>query len=243
MAKIIQFRLFEPPEVHEIGPRGYEGFTAKFKPKKTTDDCYTPPAVYDAVVKYIDGNIMKLDGYTILRPFKPGGDYLSERYGDDTVVIDNPPFSIYRRIVRNYYEMGARFFLFGPALSLFVPGVEVAYIIQSAEIVYENGAKVRTSFVTNMLPVWSQIRVILAGKLEAAIIEAQHHNRAKKKHVKPDGLYSSADLLKFVKAGEDRMLEGSTEYVTEINGRRIFGSAMKFPKKDTDYLKTLEYGK
>ena len=136
-------------------------------------------------------------------------------------------------------RMGVRFFLFGPALSLFVPDVEVAYVIQSAEIVYENGAKVRTSFVTNMLPVWSQIRVILAGKLEAAIIEAQHHKSAIKKHVKPDGLYSSADLLKFVKAGEDRLLEGSTEIISEINGRRIFGSAMKFPKKDTDYLKSL----
>ena len=25
----------------------YEGFVEKFKPKKTTDDCYTPPLVYD----------------------------------------------------------------------------------------------------------------------------------------------------------------------------------------------------
>ena len=28
----------------------YEGFVEKFKPKKTTDDCYTPPAVYDYVL-------------------------------------------------------------------------------------------------------------------------------------------------------------------------------------------------
>ena len=27
----------------------YEGFVEKFKPKKTTDDCYTLPAVYEAV--------------------------------------------------------------------------------------------------------------------------------------------------------------------------------------------------
>ena len=27
----------------------YAGFVEKFKPKKTTDDCYTPPAVYEAV--------------------------------------------------------------------------------------------------------------------------------------------------------------------------------------------------
>lgn len=27
----------------------YDAFVEKFKPKKTTDDCYTPANVYDAV--------------------------------------------------------------------------------------------------------------------------------------------------------------------------------------------------
>ena len=27
----------------------YEQFVEKFKPRKTTDDCYTPPLVYEAV--------------------------------------------------------------------------------------------------------------------------------------------------------------------------------------------------
>lgn len=27
----------------------YQDFVEKFKPKKTTDDCYTPPDVYEAV--------------------------------------------------------------------------------------------------------------------------------------------------------------------------------------------------
>ena len=27
----------------------YDAFTEKFKPKKTTDDCYTPPLVNDAI--------------------------------------------------------------------------------------------------------------------------------------------------------------------------------------------------
>lgn len=27
----------------------YDAFVEKFTPKKTTDDCYTPPLVYDAV--------------------------------------------------------------------------------------------------------------------------------------------------------------------------------------------------
>ena len=30
----------------------YAAFVEKFKPKKTTDDCYTPPAVYEAVLNY-----------------------------------------------------------------------------------------------------------------------------------------------------------------------------------------------
>ena len=31
----------------------YDGFVEKFKPKKTTDDCYTPPAVYDLSLIHI----------------------------------------------------------------------------------------------------------------------------------------------------------------------------------------------
>ena len=31
----------------------YEGFRQKFKTKKTTDDCYTPPAVYNAVLDWV----------------------------------------------------------------------------------------------------------------------------------------------------------------------------------------------
>lgn len=31
----------------------YEAFVNKFKPKKTTDDCYTPPKVYEAVKDWV----------------------------------------------------------------------------------------------------------------------------------------------------------------------------------------------
>ena len=60
----------------------YDGFIEKFKPKKTTDDCYTPPAVYDAVLSYVDRHICPLEGHHIVRPFFPGGDY--EGYGYST---------------------------------------------------------------------------------------------------------------------------------------------------------------
>ena len=35
------------------GNEEYNAFVEKFEPKKTTDDCYTPPAVYDAVADYV----------------------------------------------------------------------------------------------------------------------------------------------------------------------------------------------
>ena len=35
----------------------YEQFVEKFKPKRTTDDCYTPPQVYETVLKWVRENI------------------------------------------------------------------------------------------------------------------------------------------------------------------------------------------
>lgn len=53
----------------------YESFLAKFKENpKTTDECWTPKDVYEAVVKYV-GEVYPLEGKQILRPFYPGGDY------------------------------------------------------------------------------------------------------------------------------------------------------------------------
>ena len=50
----------------------YQLFVDKFKPKKTTDDCYTPPNVYD-VVKNWALKEYGWEGRTIVRPFYPGG--------------------------------------------------------------------------------------------------------------------------------------------------------------------------
>ena len=77
----------------------YDGFCEKFKPKKTTDDCYTPPAVYDAVLDYVNRNVTPLEGREVVRPFWPGGDYERHEYPKGCIVIDNPPFSITAQIV------------------------------------------------------------------------------------------------------------------------------------------------
>lgn len=50
----------------------YSGFVEKFKPKKTTDDCYTPPLVYGAIANWVakEYGLNKAD---FVRPFYPGG--------------------------------------------------------------------------------------------------------------------------------------------------------------------------
>ena len=132
----------------------YEEFVEKFKPKKTTDDCYTPPAVYEAVLAWVEANSrVAFDRSQVLRPFKPGGDYESEDYRG-RVVIDNPPFSILSKIVNFYLGRGVKFFLFAPALTLLSgklkPG-SVTYVANFCNITYENGAIIKTCFVTNMM--------------------------------------------------------------------------------------------
>ena len=96
----------------------YDQFVDKFKPKLTTDDCYTPDAVYDAVAGWV-AKEYKLDQSDFVRPFWPGGDYESYDYPEGCVVVDNPPFSILSKIVRFYDSRKIRFFLWAPALTLF----------------------------------------------------------------------------------------------------------------------------
>ena len=127
----------------------YEGFVDKFKTKKTTDDCFTPPEVYNCVLKYVSDKCNIKDS-EIVRPFYPGGDYENCEYPAGCVVIDNPPFSILAQIAKFYIENGIKFFLFAPHLTLFSAKVEYTRIVVGASIVYENGANVKTSFISNL---------------------------------------------------------------------------------------------
>ena len=100
----------------------YAGFVEKFKPKKTTDDCYTPPMVYEAVKDWACRRY-GIDPACTVRPFWPGGDYEHFDYPAGAVVLDNPPFSCLAKIVRFYAERQIPYFLFAPALTaLGLPG-------------------------------------------------------------------------------------------------------------------------
>ena len=126
----------------------YEQFLDKFKPKKTTDDCYTPDSVYEIVRDWACAEY-GIDPETIVRPFWPGGDYERYDYPDGCTVLDNPPFSILSQIVQTYNAAGIRFFLFSPYLTC-IGTRDCCKIICPCSIKYENGAQIDTSFVTNL---------------------------------------------------------------------------------------------
>ena len=128
----------------------YRAFVEKFKPKKTTDDCYTPEPIYE-VVKNWACDRYHIDPSAIVRPFWPGSDYQAFDYQQGCVVLDNPPFSILRDIVEWYLKNNIHFFLFMPSLTgLHLGGEKCCKIYVSGKIIYENGANVNTSFITNL---------------------------------------------------------------------------------------------
>ncbi len=180
----------------------YEEFTEKFKPKKTTDDCYTPPLVYDAVLTWAKQHL-DIGDRPVVRPFYPGGDYKHHDYPDNCVVIDNPPFSIFAEIVRFYVARGIRFLLFAPSLTSIRP--ECTYIGCGTTITYENGAVVNTLFVTNML---GDLVCTTAPELHKMLMEAdkitQKQNKRQLERLEyPDCVLRVSTLHTFSHAGID----------------------------------------
>ena len=153
----------------QVGKDYYDEFTEKFKPKLTTDDCYTPVEVYEAILGWLREKV-DIEGCNIVRPFWPGGDYEAYDYKEDDVVVDNPPFSILAGILRFYQGRGIRFFLFGPQLTLFSSSSSLTYIPCACPVEYANGAKVNTGFISNL---FGDVFAMSAPDLRKRIMEAQ----------------------------------------------------------------------
>ena len=183
----------------------YGEFVEKFKPKLTTDDCYTPAIVYDAVADWV-ATEYKLDRSRFVRPFYPGGDYEAFDYSGGAVVVDNPPFSILTQIVKYYTVHSIPFFLFAPALVLFRYGDFCTVLACDATITYENGAQVNTSFVTNLEP--HEIRARSAPSLYQVVDAANKANLAETtrtlpKYVYPKSVITAAQLQQYSLRGID----------------------------------------
>lgn len=152
----------------------YNEFVEKFEEKHTTDDCYTPDNIYEAVLN-ICIERYNINPNNVVRPFYPGGDFEKFPYKNESVVIDNPPFSILSRIVKFYLEKNIRFFLFAPALTMMGYANRCCCICTQNTIIYENGAQIATSFLTNM----EQCRAKSDPGLYAAITKANKENLKK----------------------------------------------------------------
>lgn len=209
---------------HGEKDENYKAFEDKFKPKLTTDDCYTPPEVYDVVLKFVREKIAPVKDKDVIRPFRPGGDYENEHYPDGCAVIDNPPFSILSEIVDFYISHNIRFFLFAPTLTLF-SNRDCTFIVASATITYENGAKVNTSFVSNMC---GNLRVWLEPTIRKSIAEVQKSEVDElPKYIYPDSIMTAATMGKIVARDLEFKLDKSEcAYVSNIDCLRDIGKGL-----------------
>ena len=216
----------------------YADFVEKFKPKKTTDDCYTPGPVYDAVADWC-AKEYGVNRDKFVRPFYPGGDYQRETYPDGCVVVDNPPFSILTEIVRFYMANGIRFLLFAPTLTLFTArGEDVCYIPTYCSITYENGAKVNTSFITNL----DRYRIRTSPELCKAVREADEKVRAEThkeipKYSYPDYVVTAAVAAGWSRYGVDfRVLPEECVRISQLDAQKdmdktLFGGGYLLSEK------------
>ena len=202
----------------------YEAFVEKFKPKLTTDDCFTPPAVYDAVLEWVRDKY-DLGDAPIIRPFRPDGDYQSEEYPEGCVVVDNPPFSILASIRRWYTERGIKYFLFAPSLTIFMRDMIDCAVCTFANIEYANGAKVRTSFVTNLDTVNA---AITTPELKDIIEEAcKQENKQQPKLNYPKCVLMATRLGRLSSKGEEiEIPKADTYFIRQLESQKPLRKAM-----------------
>lgn len=193
----------------------YEEFVEKFQPKRTTDDCMTPPAVYNIIADWVAARygVARSD---MVRPFWPGADYQSIDY-NGRVVVDNPPFSIEAKIIKYYNEHNIKYFLFAPMLTCFSHLDKGDAVLIKPVITYENGAKVRTAFLTN-LP--TDFKVEYSDYLSEAL---KHPTKALPKTTKPDNWWIASECI-----SQKRSILKS-EYMSKKtktpDGEKIYGAA------------------
>lgn len=164
----------------------------------STDECYTPPAVYDTVLDYAVERY-QLQGKHIVRPFIPGGDYQKYAYDKNDVVIDNPPFSMTTKITNWYIDHNIPFFLFvnglyGVSLSRGLHGKATVIVTNSNVSFYNKGSekRIKLGFVTNLDPKNIIIRgdAILTNKLNGLV-----DKKSFKRFHYPDNVLKNNDIL------------------------------------------------
>lgn len=223
----------------------YEEFVEKFKPKRTTDDCYTPEGIYDVVRDYV---IEKygLQGRPIVRPFWPGGDYEKFDYPENCVVIDNPPFSILAQILDFYVEKKIEFFLFAPHLTVMnSAGSRCNIIVTGNQIVYENKAVVATSFATNLGKFKIDVDSTLYRRIHD-VVEADNKKMKRLRYIYPDEVLTTTTIQKLACKGVDlRIKEEDCFFTRALDDQKgmkktLYGAGFLLSEKATAEKKAAE---
>lgn len=202
----------------------YKEFVDKFKQKKTTDDCYTPAIVYKAVSDWVS-NEYDLNACDFVRPFYPGGDFEHFDY-ENKIVVDNPPFSILAKIIDFYLANNVKFLLFTPTLTLFAYGSRnVTLMPVNVTITYENGAKINTSFITNLEN--PDIQIYASKTLYDAVKNANDINvksvpKQLPKYQYPNNVVTVSRIKKISKYIDVKIPRSQLHFVSTLDGQKKY---------------------
>lgn len=229
----------------------YALFLKKFETKKTTDDCYTPPLVMEAVQDWV-ATEFHLDKTNFVRPFRPNGDYQCETYKPTDIVVDNPPFSILAEIINFYIRNNIKFFLFAPYLTLLSgAAVKVTCYPVSLNIVYANGANVCTAFVSNLDDPDTIIRIprTLIEKVGAAVKKEKErlkNKRALPVYSYPPNIVTVSRVFNLRHKSNDLVIKRTQTAVIDrldsqrMQGKAIFGKGLLVSDQVADALEKLK---
>ena len=212
----------------------YDEFVNKFKPKLTTDDCYTPPKIYSVVLEWVK----KYYGINerIIRPFNPNDDYKKYDYSN-AVVVDNPPFSKLAEIIDYYLDNNVKFFLFAPGQTCFnylAKNRRVCILPIGVNIKYENGARVNTGFVTNL-----ENNAININAELYKLIKNCHEDNSQRKVKHSCDYICIGNCNKLAKRGINFKIKSFKEFVRKKDNYKIFGGGVLLHEYDREKFKII----
>ena len=156
--------------------------------------------------------------------------------------MDNPPFSILTKICEFYLEKGIPFFLFAPSLTCF-SGKNIwsktNHIICDCNIEYDNGAVVKTSFITSYE---ANIAAQTAPELTQLVNEKVKEIRQKKtkqlpKYEYPENIITAATMQTLAGRGVTfKIYQNECRHIRGLDAQKkdkksIFGSGLLLSEK------------